>query len=152
MIGLVIRGTILKWFLNIDLTFQDKKNWRRKWFVSFNDGITETPSFEYSNNTGVIDIKTHGFLLDEKSSFKILRLSYKLVWVDLLILHLLIKLPLRKFQPWLVPWYSFIFINLPFGLVRNNSLVTRLLLLTGTWVCWVKIGNCGLLLPRVVLH
>ena len=32
--------------------------------------------FDQSNNTGAIDVKLDGFALEEKSSFKMLRLSF----------------------------------------------------------------------------
>ena len=54
--------------------------------------------FCLSNNTGCIDVKMDGFVLEEKPSFKMLGLtSSKLGWV--LTLSLLLKLPPRKLEP-----------------------------------------------------
>ena len=51
------------------------------WFVDFNAGKTQLVSFDRSNNTGSIDGKMDGSVLEEKSSFKMLGLtSSKLDW------------------------------------------------------------------------
>ena len=46
--------------------------WGRKWLVYFNAGKTQLVSFDQSNNTGAIDVKMDGSVLEEKSSFKML--------------------------------------------------------------------------------
>ena len=48
----------------------------RKWFVDFNAGKTQLVSFDRSNNTGAIDVKMDGSVLEEKSSFKMLGLTF----------------------------------------------------------------------------
>ena len=57
-------------------------DWGRKWLVDFNTGKTQLVLFDQSNNTGVIDVKMDGFVLVEKSSFKMLGLTFssKLDW------------------------------------------------------------------------
>ena len=66
--------------LEIDSEFEsdigDIVHWDRKWFVDFNAGKTQFVLFERSNNTGAIDHKIDGFVLKEKSSFKILGLPF----------------------------------------------------------------------------
>ena len=54
--------------------------------------------FDRSNNNGSIDVKMGGSILEEKSSFKMLGLTFssKLDWV--LTLPLLLKLPPRKLE------------------------------------------------------
>ena len=54
----------------------------RKWLVDFNAGKTQLVSFDRSKNTGAIDVKMDGSVLEEKSSFKMLglTLSSKLNW------------------------------------------------------------------------
>ena len=42
----------------------------RKWFVDFNAVKTHLVSFDWDNNTGAIDVKMAGLVLEEKSSFK----------------------------------------------------------------------------------
>ena len=75
--------------------------WSRKWLVDFNAGKTQLVSFDWSNNTGSIDVKMNGSVLEEKSSFKMLELifSSKINWHSLL--SLLLKLP-PLLKPWLI--------------------------------------------------
>ena len=55
-------------------------NW--KGFLDFNAGKTQLVSFDQCNNSGAIDVKMDGSVLEEKSSFKMLGLSFssKLDW------------------------------------------------------------------------
>ena len=57
-------------------------DWGKKWLVDFNAGKTQLVSFDLSNNNGSIDVKMGGSILEEKSSFKILGLTFssKLDW------------------------------------------------------------------------
>ena len=57
-------------------------DWGRKWLVDFNAGKTQLVSFDWSNKTGAIDVKKEGPVLDEKSSFRMLGLTFfsKLDW------------------------------------------------------------------------
>ena len=52
------------------------------WLVDFNTGKTQLVSFDWSNNTGAIDMKMDESVLEEKPSFKMLRLTFssKLDW------------------------------------------------------------------------
>ena len=54
----------------------------RKWLVDLSTGKTQLVLFDPSNNTGAIDVKMDGPVLDEKSSFKMLELTFssKLHW------------------------------------------------------------------------
>ena len=51
----------------------------------FNAGKTQLVSFGRSQNTGAIDMKMDGSVLEEESSFKILGLAFcsKLDWIGL---------------------------------------------------------------------
>ena len=82
-----------------DADLRDTVNWGRKWLVDFNAGKTQQVSFDWSNNTGAIDVKMDGSVLEEKSSFKMLGLSFssKLDWA--LIVSLLLKRSPRKLEP-----------------------------------------------------
>ena len=51
---------------------QDTVDWGRKWLVDFSAGKTQLVSFDRCNNTGAIDVKMDGYILEEKSSFKML--------------------------------------------------------------------------------
>ena len=57
-------------------------DWGKKWLVDFNAGKTQLVSFDWSNNTGSIDVKMDGSALEEKSSSKMLGLTFfsKLDW------------------------------------------------------------------------
>ena len=46
--------------------------WGRKWLVDFNTGKTLLVLFDQSNNTGAVDVKMDGSVLEKKSSFKVL--------------------------------------------------------------------------------
>ena len=54
----------------------------RKWLVDFNAGKTQLVQFDRSKNTGAIDGKMDGSVLEEKTSFKMLELTFssKLDW------------------------------------------------------------------------
>ena len=57
-------------------------DWGKKWIVDFNAGKTQLVSFDQSNNNGSINVTIDGFVLEEKSSFKMLWLTFssKLDW------------------------------------------------------------------------
>ena len=61
---------------------RDTLDWGRKWLVDFNAGKTQLVLFDRSKNTGSIDMKMDGSVLEEKSSFKMLGLTFssKLDW------------------------------------------------------------------------
>ena len=54
----------------------------RKWHIDFYAGKTQLVSFDCSKNTGDIDVKMDGSVLEEKTSFKMLGLTFssKLYW------------------------------------------------------------------------
>ena len=56
--------------------------WGRKWLVDFNAGKTQLVSFDRSNNNGSNGVKIYGSVHKEKSSFKMLGLTFssKLTW------------------------------------------------------------------------
>ena len=51
-------------------------DWGRKSLVDFNAGKTQLVLFDRSNNTGAIDVKMDGSALEEKSSLKMLGLTF----------------------------------------------------------------------------
>ena len=61
---------------------RDTVDWGKNWLVDFNTGETQLVSFDRYNKTGSIDVKMDGFALEEKSSFKMLVLTFssKLDW------------------------------------------------------------------------
>ena len=57
-------------------------DWSSNWLVDFNPGKTQLVSFDRSNNNGSIDVKMDGRVLEKKSSFNMLGLTFssKLDW------------------------------------------------------------------------
>ena len=51
-------------------------NWGKQWLVDFNAEKTQLVLFDWSNNTGSVDVKMDGFVLEEKPSFKMLGLTF----------------------------------------------------------------------------
>ena len=69
--------------LKSDLSdLRDTVDWGKMWLVDFNAGRTQLVSFDRSNNTDAIDVKMDGSVLEEKSSLKMLELTFfsKLNW------------------------------------------------------------------------
>ena len=66
----------------LESDLRDTVDWGKKWLVDFNAGKTQLVLFDRSNNNGSIDVKMGGSILDEKSSFKMLGLTFssKLDW------------------------------------------------------------------------
>ena len=81
VIGHLICGNNLNWLLNLNLICK-ALDWGKKWLVDFNAGKTQLVSFDGSSNNGYIDVKMDGSVLEEKSSFKMLGLTFscKLDW------------------------------------------------------------------------
>ena len=51
-------------------------DWDGKWLIDFNAGKTQLVLFDQFNKTGTIDVKMDGSVLKEKSSFKMLGLTF----------------------------------------------------------------------------
>ena len=66
----------------LESDLQDTVDWGKKWVVDFNVGKIQLVSFTRSNNNDSIDVKMGGSILEEKSSFKMLGLTFssKLDW------------------------------------------------------------------------
>ena len=66
----------------LEFDLRDTVDWSQMWLVDFNAGKTQLVSFDRSNNNGSIDVKMDGSILEEKSSFKMLGLTFssKLDW------------------------------------------------------------------------
>ena len=69
--------------LNLNLIYE-ALDWVRKWLVDFNAEKTQLVSFDWSDNTGAIDVEIDGSVYEEKSSFKMLVFSF---WIWLGLLH-----------------------------------------------------------------
>ena len=66
----------------LESDLRDTVDWGRKWLVDLNTRKTQLVSFDRSNNTRAIDVKMNGSVLEEKSSFQMLGLSFsfKMDW------------------------------------------------------------------------
>ena len=58
----------------VESDLRDTVDWSRKCLVDFNAGKTQLILFDGSSNTGAINMKMDGSVLDKKSSFKMLGL------------------------------------------------------------------------------
>ena len=72
----------LEFSSELESDLRDTVDWGRKWLVDFNAGKTQLVSFDRSKTTGAIDVKMDGSVLEEKTSFKMLGLTFssKLDW------------------------------------------------------------------------
>ena len=68
--------------LELESDLRDTVDCDKKWLVDFNAGKTQLVSPYRSNNNGCIDVKMGGSVLEEKSSFNMLWLTFdsKLHW------------------------------------------------------------------------
>ena len=66
----------------LESDLRDTVDWGKKWLVDFNAGKTQLVSSDRSKNTCAIDVKMDGSVLEEKTSFKMLGLTFssKLDW------------------------------------------------------------------------
>ena len=66
----------------LESDLRDTVDWGRKWLVDFNAGKAQLVPFDRFKNTGAIDVKMDGSVLEEKTSFKMLGLTFssKLDW------------------------------------------------------------------------
>ena len=95
----LICGNELKWPLNLNLIYETLWTWASGLLKTLLISVLGKPvSFDWSNDIGAIDVKMDGSVLEEKSSFKMLGLTFssKLDWV--LTLSLLLKLHPRKLE------------------------------------------------------
>ena len=53
----------------LESDLKDAVDWGRKWLVNFSAGKTQLFLFDQANNTGAIDVKIDGSVLDEKIIF-----------------------------------------------------------------------------------
>ena len=71
----LICGNSLNWLLNLNLIYETL-DWGKKWLVDFNAGKSQLVLFGWFNNNGSMDVKIDGTVLEEKSPFKMLGLTF----------------------------------------------------------------------------
>ena len=66
----------------LESDLRDIVDWGREWLVDFNAEKTQLVSSDQCNNSGAIDVKMDESVLEEKSFFKMLGLTFssKLDW------------------------------------------------------------------------
>ena len=66
----------------LESDLRDTMDWAKNWLVHFNAGKIQLVSFNWFNNTNAIDVKMAWSVLEEKSSFNMLGLTFfsKLDW------------------------------------------------------------------------
>ena len=139
----------------LESDLQDTVDWGRKWLVDFNAGKTQLVLFEWSKNTGAIDVKMDGSVLVEKTSLKMLGLTFssKLDWDSYVIS--IVKTASKKIGA-LIRSKKFFSPEVALYLYKstirpwNTTVMSGLVLLVATWNCWISYRNryVGLL----VLH
>ena len=60
----------------LESDLRDTVDWGSKLLFVFNTGKTQLASFDGFNSTDAIDVKMDGFLLEEKSSLRMLGLTF----------------------------------------------------------------------------
>ena len=105
--------------------------------------------FDRSKNTGAIDVKMDGSVLEEKTSFKMLGLTFssKLDWGSCIVS--IAKTTSKKIGA-LIHSMKFLFPEVALYLYKSTVVMSGLVLLVATWNCWLSYRNryVGLL----VLH
>ena len=123
----------------LESDLRDTVDWGRKQLVDFNAGKTQLVLFDRSKNTGAIDVKMDGSILEEKTSFKMLGLTFssKLDWGSYILS--IAKTASKKIgalirsMKFLLLRLLCISINLPYGHAWNTVVISGQVLLVATW-------------------
>ena len=120
---------------------RDIAEWDRNRLVDFNAGKPQRVLLDRFTNSATIDVKMDGLALEEKLSFKMLRLSlsFKLDWGCYIF-------PIAKTasknigalihsMKFLCPEATLFCVNMPYGLAWNTVAISGLELLVATWIC-----------------
>ena len=144
----------MKGFFNIKTLASELKSdlrdivdWGSKWLVDFNAAKTQLVSFDQSKNTGAIDVKMDGSILEEKTSFKMLGLTFssKLDWGSYIVS--IAKTASKKIGA-LIRSMKFLSPEVALCLYKSTirpcmeyCFVSGLVLLVATWNCWISYSN-----------
>ena len=134
----------------LESDIRDTVHWGKKWLVGFNAGKTQLVSFDQPKNNGSICVKMDGSVLEGKSSFKMLRLTFSLNWIGVLTLSITKTASkkiraLIRFMKFLSPEVALYLCKCIIHLVWNTVVTSELEPLVATWNCQTSQKNGGLL-------
>ena len=143
----------------LESELRDTVDWGRTWLVDFNAGKTQLVSFDWSKNTGAIDVKMDGSVLEEKTFFKMLGLTFssKLDWASYIVS--IAKTASKKIGA-LIRSMKFLSPEVALYLYKSTIrpcmefvVMSGLVLLVATWNCWISYRNgyVGLLVLHLLL-
>ena len=123
----------------LESDLRDTVDWDKKWLVDFSAAKTQLFLFDPSNNNGSTDVKMNGSVLEEESSFKMLRLTFssKLDWGSYNIF--ITKTFSKKIgalicsKKFLSPEVALYLYKSTIRLCMNTVVVSWLVLLVATW-------------------
>ena len=143
----------------LESDLQHNVDWGRKCLVDFKAGKIQLVLYDRPKNTGAIDVKMDGSVLEEKSSFKMLGLTFssKLDWGSYIIS--IAKIASKKIGA-LISSMKFLYPKVVLYLCKstiynhawNTVVMSGLVLLVATWNCWIgyKNGYAGLSVLRLL--
>ena len=142
----------------LESDLRDTVDWGRKW-VDFNAGKTQLVLFDRSENTGAIDVKVDRSVLEEKSSFKMLGLTFssKLDWGSYIVS--IAKTASKKIGAlicsvkFLSPEVALYLYKCTIWLCTDTVVMSGLVVVVVTWNCWISYrkGYAGLLVLHLLL-
>ena len=122
-------------------------DWGRKWFVDFNAGKTQLVLFDRSKNTGAIDVKMDGSVLEEKTSFRMLGLTFSSKLDCGSYIVSIAKTSSKKIGA-LIRSMKFVFPEFALYLYKSSIrpciitfVMSGLVLLVSIWNCWISYRN-----------
>ena len=125
----------------LESDLRDTVEWSRKWLVDFSAGKTQLILFDWSNNAASVDVKLDCSVVEEKSSFKRLGLTFPYRLDSGPYIIAVAQIPPRKLESWFVLWIFFLLrllcisVNIPYGYAWNMVVMSGLVLLVATCNC-----------------
>ena len=118
----------------LESNLQHTVDWGRKWLVDFNAEKTQLVSFNRSNNAGAIDVKMDGSVLEEKSFFKMVGLTFSSKLDRRFFIISIAKTASEIVGgSFFLSWLLCISVNLPYVDAWSIVVTSGLVLLVATW-------------------
>ena len=128
------------WLLNLNLTYETLWTGAGSGLlISMLENLTSL--FDQSKNSGAVNVKMDGSVLEKKHLLRCWGWLSLLNWIVALTWSLLLKLPPKKLEPWFIVWSFFLLkllcisINLPYAHAWNTVVMSGLEPLVVTWHC-----------------